>query len=179
MVSVTNLKTNIFERLIKKRPVKPLRYRLTGSFIMFAVLLMGVLWLMQAVFLSRYYEYSMEKKVTASTKAIEALYTGSELLTYDEFCNALGLLSQEADVMFYIEAQDGSFVISSTDQTPGGRIFANSRSLISDAKLKMLESGESEISFSTGGREAETTLVHAKLVRASRKPAIIVFAIAY
>ena len=178
MVSVTNLKTNIFERLIKKRPVKPLRYRLTGSFIMFAVLLMGVLWLMQAVFLSRYYEYSMEKKVTASTKAIEALYTGSELLTYDEFCNALGLLSQEADVMFYIEAQDGSFVISSTDQTPGGRIFANSRNLISDAKLKMLESGESEISFSTGGRDTETTLVHAKLVRASRKPAIIVFAIA-
>lgn len=178
MVSVTNLKTNIFEKLIKKRPVKPLRFRLTGSFIMFAVLLLGVLWLMQAVFLSKYYEFSMEKKVTASTQTIEALYTGNDNMTYDEFCQALGLLSQEADVMFYIEAEDGSFVISSTEQAPGGRIFANSRNLVADAKIRMIESGQSEISFSTGNRNSETTLVHAKLVRSSRRIPIIIYAIA-
>ena len=39
-----------------KRQVKDLRYRLTASFILFAVVLMAILWIFQAVFLDKYYE---------------------------------------------------------------------------------------------------------------------------
>ncbi|MBQ2456415.1 MAG: hypothetical protein II499_10045, partial [Firmicutes bacterium] len=69
-----------------KRPVKELRYRITASFIIFAVVLMALLWIFQSVFLDKYYELAMSRRCGAAVKSVATFYaSSSEDLSYDSF----------------------------------------------------------------------------------------------
>lgn len=171
------MKIKLFKR--KKDAAKPLRHRLTASFIAFAVVLMAVLWLMQAVFLSKYYEMAMNHRVQSSLGAVESVYKSKEMLTYDGFCDLLGNISSDADVMFYVQADDGSFIISSVDQATGGRIFPNSMDLINQAMVKMRKENSSSAELSTPASPAGgKTMLYARHIVPENRTGIFVFAIA-
>ena len=55
----TSLKTENGKKLPKYR-TRSVRFRLTAYFILFALVLMGMLWLFQTMFLEQYYEREME-----------------------------------------------------------------------------------------------------------------------
>ena len=47
-----------------------MRFRLTAYFIIFALILMGMLWFFQTVFLEQYYESEMEKKIQTAVSSL-------------------------------------------------------------------------------------------------------------
>ena len=57
-------------KIKKERPVKELRYRITVSFIVFAVILMALLWIFQSVFFDTYYELAMRRRCSAASRVI-------------------------------------------------------------------------------------------------------------
>ena len=171
------MKIKLFKK--NKDAAKPLRYRLTASFITFAVILMAMLWLMQAGFLSKYYEIAMNRKVQSSLNAVESVYKSQEALTYEGFCTLLGDISSDADVMFYVQADDGSFIISSVDQATGGRIFPNSAELINQAMSKMRRENSSSAEVSTPASPVSgKTILYARHIVPDRRTGIYLFAIA-
>lgn len=171
------MKTNLFGK--NKAAAKPLRYRLTASFIALTVVLMGVLWLMQAVFLFKYYEFAMDRKVKSSMSVVESVYKRGDALTYNDFCDLLGSVSSDADVMFYVAADDESFVISSAEQTAGGRIFPNSMALVKQTIEKMSKDGTSntEKSFDSP-MGAGKTMIYARHITPENRTGIYLIAIA-
>ena len=171
------MKINLFDK--RKVAAKPLRRRLTASFIALTIVLMGVLWLMQAVFLSKYYEFSMSRRVQASMNLVENVYMRTEALTYDGFCDVLGSVSSDADVMFYVSADDGSFVISSTEQATAGRFFPNSMVIISQLIEQMAgeKSSKAEVSLVNPDGEGKT-MMYARHIEPKERTGIYLFAIA-
>jgi signal transduction histidine kinase len=169
------LKTDIFKKS------KPLKHRLTVYFLLFACILMGILWLMQSVFLGKYYEFAMQNKAELAMNAMDLLYSSNEDLSYDEFCDALGLTSERADVMFYVEAKDGDFVISSADQAKGGRTFADRVLMIESARIRLAaaqKEGKAEVSFSVGSSIGKTFVYVKNVPGGAGRPDITIYALA-
>ncbi len=100
-----------------------MRFRLTAYFIFFALALMGMLWLFQTMFLEQYYESEMEKKVQTAVSSLSLQYSASEELDLQNYLVEMGEISSDNDMYFYIEAEDESFSISSTDQGSAGRYY--------------------------------------------------------
>jgi len=173
------LKNSIFTKYKESRPVKPIRYRLTASFIMLTVVLIVLLWLMQSVFLDWFYQYSMQGKVSGSLSSVEKLYNSDSELTYTKFCEELGSIASNADVMIYVEAQDGSFSITSADQSPGGRFFPDSRRLINDIKTKLAKSTTCEASSTSKTPGGNITYVHAKQIDSETRVPVIIYVMAF
>ena len=89
-----------------------MRFRLTAYFIMFALALMGMLWLFQTMFLEQYYEREMEKKIQTAVSSLSLQYAISEELDLESYLQEMGEISSANDMYFYIEAEDESFNIS-------------------------------------------------------------------
>ena len=167
-----------------KRPVKELRYRITASFIIFAVVLMALLWIFQSVFLDKYYELAMSRRCGAAVKSVATFYaSSSEDLSYDSFLSYLGGKATDNDIYIWIESTDGSFYISSDSvdsMIPGGRPMMNSRELISQAR-KMLRKGEdTTVSFIARSRDKSgpSTYIYAKYVESEYRNPVYIYAVA-
>ncbi|MBQ6013859.1 MAG: HAMP domain-containing histidine kinase [Firmicutes bacterium] len=158
----------------KRKGSRSLRARLTFSFILFAVLLMAVIWIMQTGFLEQYYEIAMEKRAAAGMKLIGAAYSYPADLDLDEFCDRLADLSSESDLYFYIEAVDGTFTISSNEQIGAGRMFMGGGYLTRQAIQMLGESQTGSVSFiaQAGGREDSSILVNASLITSEYRDSI-------
>ncbi len=168
------LKEKIKEKT--RRPSKPLRFKLTRSFIIYTAFLIGLLWLLQALLLDQYYEYSMMRKSSAAISAVSTAYSSGESLDVEAFCDRISQVSRENDIYFYVEAEDGSFYIASTDTRVQGRISQNYGSLISDARKSLMNGGDS-LSFSVTAENGAKILVHARRVESSFRDPVYLYAI--
>ncbi len=160
--------------------VKELRFRITAAFIIFAVILMALLWIFQSVFLDKYYEFAMSKRCAAAVNTVANYYaTSSDDLSYDSFLSFLGQKAQDNDVYFWIESTDGTFHISSEDFAQG-RPMINSRELIYQARKMLKEDPGKTVSFvaKSHGGEVMDRCVYAKYVESSNRNPVYVYAIA-
>ena len=165
-----------------KRQVKDLRYRLTASFILFAVVLMAILWIFQAVFLDKYYELAMSRRCSKAVNAVASYYTSkSDSITKDDFVAYLGEKAADNDIFIRLESPDGSYGISSSESQQMGRfpMFDNTRELLIQARRMLSESDKGYTSFTTTPRIGDgKTYVYAKEVQAGSGNPVYIFAIA-
>ena len=161
------------------RPVKSLRARLAASFIIFAVFLMALLWIFQSVFLDRYYELSMSRRCSKAVSSVCDYYTsGGPDMSYNSFMDFLGQKTEDNDIYFWIESTDGTFYLSSSD-LQAVRIRANTRQLISQARTKLKEGGQSEVSFTAQGPFGDgKDFIYARYVEGGESNPIYIYAIA-
>ena len=162
------------------RPVKELRYRITVSFIVFAVILMALLWIFQSVFFDKYYELAMSRRCSAAVRTVADYYASeNEKISYDSFVSFLGEKAEDNDIYIWMESTDGTFYISS-ESTGQGRPMMNSRELISQAR-RMLKRGENTtVSFTAKDRVPDDAarFVYAKYVESSSRNPVYIYAIA-
>lgn len=171
------MKLNLFKK--EGRQKNDLRSRLLAAFIVFGAALLILLWVMQSVFLEKYYQSSMRRKCKSSMNSISSLYSNSEQLDYDSFCAALGSVSTENEVYFYVEASDGSFAISSSENDKAGKHFSVSKNLVSDARKMLGSSPAGGISFSAKDANGSDMLVYARKVSSEYRRSIYLYAVAY
>ena len=166
-----------------RKQVKDLRYRLTAAFILFAVILMALLWIFQSVFLDKYYEFAMSRRCSKVVNSVASYYTSnSEGITKEGFLEFLGETSVANDVFIRIESPDSAYSISSSEAQKGGRlpIMNNFRELLAQARKLLGESSGSTISFSSdGGRVGDMkTFVYAKKVQSENTNPVYIYSIA-
>ncbi len=176
------MKTEAAEKKDKNtRQVKDLRYRLTASFILFAVILMAILWIFQSVFLDKYYELAMSRRCSKTVNSVASFYASkTDSISMQEFVEFLGQKSADNDLFIRIESPDGSYGISSTESSKMGRfpMMDNTRDLLHQARNMLRSSEKGSISFSTNSRMGDKTYVYAKHVQSESNNPVYVFAIA-
>ncbi len=162
----------------KNKRSASLRTTLTLTFVLFAVILMAIVWVMQTGFLEQYYESAMEKRAAAGIKLVGAAYSQPEELDVEQFCEDLARLSSESDLYFYIEAVDGSFAISSNEQIGTGRMFMGGSLIVRQAiqSLKGSETSGSSYIMETG-RNGESMLINASQVDSDYRASIYLVSI--
>ena len=156
------MKTDIFQK--KSSPAGSLRAKLLGVFIIFCLALLGLLWLMQSVLLEKYYELSMEKKCRSGVSVISQAYSENEDMDFDSFLNLIRDVSGSNDIYVYLESEDGSYTLSSTDVAKPGRVLPENARVLSDAKNMLLSSFSNEVSFTVPGERDDRMVVFAKKV---------------
>ena len=160
---------------------KSLRFRLTVTFVAFALLLMAMLWLMQTGLLEVYYERAMEARAEDGVNRIAEAYSEPEELDMYDFIDTLTELSGESDLYFSIRALDGSFAISSNDQASAGRMLFGGNTLVEKAVRTLMESRENKISYildnGNGERNGTSLLVNASLVESKYRKSIFLIAV--
>ena len=173
---VTSLKTK--KKKKSKLDTKCLRFRLTLAFIVFAIIIMGCLWLLQTIFLEDYYENSMEKKAAASIKLVTAGYSLPEAFDNQKFYDMLAMASNENDLYFYIESLDGKTAISSTELTKGGRVVYDVALLIGEARNSFKKNDAAEVSFIKDYGADSKMLVKAARIDSKYRESIYLYVIA-
>jgi signal transduction histidine kinase len=154
------------------------RFRLTAYFIFFALALMGMLWLFQTMFLEQYYEREMEKKIQTAVSSLSFQYSASEELDLEAYLVEIGEISNANDMYFYIEAEDETFSISSTDQGSAGRYYY-SRSGVDLARERLIANNGEPVTFKISNQTGETiTQVYAAKVDSEYRPNVRFFAFA-
>ena len=73
---------------VKKRKIdtKSLQFKLTLYFLLFAVILMAVLWMLQIAFLDTYYESAMKRQVQRLVESVSRTYAYNPELNVDQLC---------------------------------------------------------------------------------------------
>ncbi|MCF0150847.1 MAG: HAMP domain-containing histidine kinase [Firmicutes bacterium] len=167
------MKTDTDQKKNSFAGIKSLRFRLTTTFVGFALVLMGMLWIMQVGFLEEYYEMSMEKRAELGLKMIGAAYSTPPELDMDSFCTVLGNLSVESDMYISIKDTEGRFSISSNDSLEIGRTYKASTVLVMDAITRLTEAGQQSMSYTihTGSTNADI-LVNASIVTSPYRSSI-------
>ena len=164
-----------------KRQVKDLRYRLTAAFILFAVVLMALLWIFQSVFLDKYYELAMSRRCSKVVNSVASYYTSkTESISMQDFLEFMGKKSTDNDIFIRIESPDGSYSMSSSDAQQGGRfpMMFDTREMLMQARSLLGESDKGYISFASNSRMGEKTYVYAKRVQSESNNPVYIFAIA-
>ncbi len=173
----TNLKTEGYKAPNKYR-TRSVRFRLTAYFIIFALALMGMLWFFQTIFLEQYYENEMEKKIQAAVSSLSLQYSISETLDLEGYLQEMGEISNANDMYFFIEAEDESFNISSTDQASAGRYYYG-RSGVDLARERLLASSDGAVTFKISNQTGDSiTQVYAAKVDSEFRPSIRFYAFA-
>ena len=155
-----------------------MRFRLTAYFIIFALILMGMLWFFQTVFLEQYYESEMEKKIQTAVSSLSLQYSVSETLDLESYLQEIGTISNANDMYFFIEAEDESFNISSTDQGSAGRYYYG-RSGVDLARERLLANNGEPVTFKISNQTGEVvTQVYAAKVDSQYRPNVRFYAFA-
>lgn len=169
------MKTDFIKR--SESPAKSLRLKLLGVFILFGLALLGLLWIMQSALFERYYERSMEKKCRAGISIISTAYSEDEEMNYDEFCEMVGLVASRNDIYIYLESEDGSYDLSSTDISQPGRVIPESKRILSDAKKMLMSNYDSEVSYTVPIQKDGSMLVFAKRINSETRGTIYLYAL--
>ena len=139
---------------------------------------MGMLWLFQTMFLEQYYEREMEKKIQTAVSSLSFQYSASEELDLEAYLVEIGEISNANDMYFYIEAEDETFSISSTDQGSAGRYYY-SRSGVDLARERLIANNGEPVTFKISNQTGETiTQVYAAKVDSEYRPNVRFFAFA-
>ncbi len=159
---------------------KELRFRITSAFIIFAVVLMALLWIFQSVFLDKYYELAMSRRCGNAVKKVAEYYSsGSNDASYDSFVEYIGNMSTDNDLYIWIESTDGTFHISS-DDSKQSRPMNNSRELIANARKMLRQDDDNTVSFAARNKNEGglSRYVYAKYVESSSRNPVYIYAIA-
>ena len=168
------------EKAKHKIDPRSLKFKLTLYFVLFAVSLMAILWLLQIAFLNSYYEVSMQKQVKFMVNALGKTYSQSEILDLDSLYAEIWELSFENDTYFYLETADGLLRITSSIQADGpGRMFVGGAAEMEKAKELVLASADGTIHFyvEDQGRKSKT-LVYASIAESSYREDLFIYAFA-
>ena len=155
---------------------KNIRSRLAFAFLLFALVLMGSLWILQTVFLETFYEIVAARKTEGVVKLLSSEYASSQDFNLTSYCNKLGEYSDDLDIYFYIEGSDQSFSITSTDFMSSGRFMTGSQHIVAAARERLAESGLPSISFTIGEKENKL-LITAMQVQSPYRPEVNFFAV--
>ena len=139
---------------------------------------MGMLWFFQTVFLEQYYESEMEKKIQTAVSSLSLQYSVSETLDLESYLQEIGTISNANDMYFFIEAEDESFNISSTDQGSAGRYYYG-RSGVDLARERLLANNGEPVTFKISNQTGEVvTQVYAAKVDSQYRPNVRFYAFA-
>lgn len=169
------MKTDIFsktENSEKKKDRKSsgsLRSRLTVTFVVFAALLMVIVWGLQTGFLEEFYQLSMEHRIEEGIRQIGREYSEPETLDVVTFSSTIGQMSKESDMYICARAIDGSFSFNSNDEKSFGRMLMGGDYLVDQAIHGLMNSDSESISYfvkggGSGSRESANILVNASIV---------------
>ncbi|MBR0482064.1 MAG: HAMP domain-containing histidine kinase [Firmicutes bacterium] len=167
------------DEYIKKYRSKSIKAKLLGIFVLFGLMLLGLVWIMQSVLLERYYELSMEKKCRNGITTLSSAFAEDKDLGYEEFCEMLGNVSSDNDLYIYVESGDGRFSLSSTEVSKPGRVIPESNKIFSDAKRMLSSSYTDEVSFTVPGRNDEKMVVFAKRLDGDERGVLYLYALAF
>ena len=158
---------------------RSLRFKLTAAFIAFAMLLLGLLWIMQTVSLESYYQRSMEQKANVALRILSGQYARTETLDPEVFYGYITQLSGENDVFFYIESEDKEAAISSSELVSGGRSFSGVSKLIGDARIMIDSSADRSetVSFTRDNGASGKILIRAQRVESQYRDPVYMYAI--
>jgi signal transduction histidine kinase len=122
---------------------KSLKFKIWLYFVLFAALLMGILWFLQIFFLDSYYE---EMKISQTRKIagdIISHYGKDDLVQY------ISTLSHQNDMFIHIESSDGTIIFSPSQNLdrpnmPGGDIYLMEMAVM---KKNLIRSNQNSISI--------------------------------
>ncbi len=160
------------------RSAKSLRAKLRGVFIVFGLVLMGLLWLMQSSLLEKYYQRSMEKKCRSGVDDIVSTLLRDDQIDYESFCGVVGNVASDNDLLVYIESSDGGFTLSSTELSASGRVIPDSRKVFSDARSMLLSSYGDEVAYTTENPRGDAMMVVAKELTVEGRGTLFIYALA-
>ncbi|HCU07882.1 MAG TPA: hypothetical protein DF480_02740 [Clostridiales bacterium] len=164
----------------KKIDTKGLKFKLTLYFLLFAVALMAVLWLLQIAFMDAYYETAMKRQVQRLVDTVSRTYAYSPELDVDQLCLDLWELSYENDTYFYLETADGLLrITSSTEADRPGRMFIGGTMEIAKARELIMASPEKKVHFYVENARQDTrTLVYVTLTESTYREDLFIYAFA-
>lgn len=122
---------------------KSLKVKIWLYFVVFAALLMGILWFFQIIFLDTYYEEMKISQTRQIANSIISHYGEADLVQY------ISELSYKNDMYIHIESSDGT-IIFSPDQNldrpnqPGGNFYLMEMAVM---KKNLMDSKEKSISI--------------------------------
>jgi len=121
---------------------KSLKFKIWLYFVLFAALLMGILWFLQIVFLDTYYE---EMKISQTRKVANSIidrYGESNLVEY------ISTLSYKNDLFIHIESGDGTIIFSPAQNLVRPGILAGDVYLMEMAVIKrnLIQSNQKSVS---------------------------------
>ncbi|MBO4235553.1 MAG: HAMP domain-containing histidine kinase [Firmicutes bacterium] len=135
---------------------KSIRFKLWAYFILFAVIILGLVWLLQVYFLDAYYEDMKLKK--SERMASELVNAFNEDYSLESFSLRLNEISQGSDTYVRVETGDGRIVISPSSQSFLYRSETNS------LRLKLLDSEFPSYSEIIPGSKDTKTLTYARFL---------------
>ncbi len=151
-----------------------LRFRLTLTLIGFALIITGLLWLMQAVFLPDYYERSMERKATGAVDYVSSLYADSEELDLDEYKSMLEETSRKNDMYIYVESEDGDVSLSSDSGVFGMRPRGD-QNAIDEARARLYFANGESVSFKSTNGRSDNVLITVSRVDSEYRDSVYVY----
>jgi len=143
---------------------KSLKFKIWLYFVLFAALLMGILWFLQIVFLDTYYE---EMKISQTRKVANSIidrYGEPNLVEY------ISTLSYKNDLFIHIESGDGTIIFSPAQNLVrpgiwGGDIYLAEMGVI---KRNLIRSNQESVStFLNDRRSGNRTLAYGAWMRDS------------
>lgn len=152
-----------------KFDVHSIKFKVCLYFILFAVLLMLVLWFLQVLFLNTFYQSMKETKTKNVAKSIELSYKKSDLA---DFANQVTEIADSNDMYIYITYEEGlPFLVYGTNNSP--RDYTQE---ILRVRNEMEEKNLKSVSLSIGeSGHARRTLACGNLLRSDGKPDMIAY----
>ena len=136
---------------------KSIRFKLWAYFILFAVIILGLVWLLQVYFLDAYYE---DMKLKESERmASELLSAFKQDLSLESFSVKLNEISQGGDTYIRVETGDGRIMISPSYGSSSQPFLY--RSETNTLRLKLLDSEFPSYSEIIPGSQDTKTLSYA------------------
>lgn len=156
------------------------RYKLTMYFILFALIFTVTLWLLQTMFLENNYESAMGDKMQSAVNLLSVSYADLPELDSELFMQQMIDLSTQNDLYFYIEARDGSFTITSTDEASTGRLYYYAKDGVDLARERLAASEGKPVTLklTTTDKADSLTMVYAAKVESRYRSSINLFAFA-
>ena len=151
---------------------KSLKFKIWLYFVLFAALLMVILWFLQIFFLDTYYE---EMKVSQTRKVANDIishYGDNDLVNY------ISGLSNRNDMYIHIESSDGTIIFSPTQNLdrpsmPGGDIYLMEMAIM---KKNLIQNDQKSVSIlmSDRGRK-DNTLAYGVYLDAKKGQEVILY----
>ncbi|MBQ4506405.1 MAG: HAMP domain-containing histidine kinase [Firmicutes bacterium] len=154
---------------------RSLSFKLTCALIFFALILMGLIWLLQTVFLERYYESSMEKKAGAALSYVSSIYAESEELDLAEYEQTLQEMSKKNDMFFYAENEDGSVTLSS-DTGMFGRRARGDQKTLEEVRARLYFGEGNSVSFKAKDGPDANVLISVSKVESEYRETLFIYA---
>ncbi len=149
-----------------------IKFKICLYFIIFAILLMGVLWLLQVLFLNTFYQTMKESKTKKVARSIEIAYEKNNLA---DFVDQVAQIAERSDMYIYITSMDGvPFLIYGRDNLPQDYTEEMLR-VRTEMEQKHQKSVSMPIKKSTSGGHERRTLACGSLLQSKDKTDMIAY----